>query len=270
MLKIGIIGCGAIGTEICKAIDNNVINAELVAIYDRNSVNTEKMLKLLKNKPPVLLPEELIRQVDIVIECASIQAVREYGRMVLESGKDLMVLSAGAFTDPDLADEFTAAAKAHKCRIYVPSGAIVGLDGLRSASVAAVSKVILTTTKNPDGLRGAPYVIENNIDLDSFREKTLLFEGNAWEAVRAFPANVNVGASLSLAGVGAKKTGVRVFVDPGVSRNIHEITVEGDFGRFTCCVENAPSPVNPRTSYLASLSAIAFLKKLTEPFWIGT
>ncbi len=129
---------------------------------------------------------------------------------------------------------------------------------------------MLTTTKNPEGLKGAPFVLENNIDLKSFPEKTLLFEGSAEAAIAAFPANVNVAASLSLAGIGPKETRVRVFVDPKASRNIHEISAEGDFGKLTCRVENVPSPDNPRTSFLAALSAIATLKKLTEPLQIGT
>jgi len=129
---------------------------------------------------------------------------------------------------------------------------------------------ILTTTKHPQGLKGAPFILENNIDLDSLKEKTLLFEGSADEAARAFPANVNVAASLGLAGLGAEKTRVRIFADPQASRNIHEIMVEGAFGKFTCCIENIPSPSNPKTSFLAALSAVATLRKITEPLQIGT
>ena len=190
--------------------------------------------------------------------------------MVLESGKDLMVMSVGAFMDEKLLDDLVSAARKNDCRIFVPSGAIAGIDGLRSARTALISKVEISTTKNPKGLEGAPFIIENNIDVNSFHEKTLIFDGNAKEAVRAFPANVNVAASLSLAGIGSEMTRVKVFVDPEASRNIHEITVEGDFGKFTCRIENIPSPDNPKTSLLAALSAIATLKKITEPLQIGT
>jgi aspartate dehydrogenase len=270
MLKIGVIGCGTIGTEICKAIDSKLINAELVGIYDRSAEHCENLIKLLDLRTETLAPIDLIAASDIVVECASQAAVREFGAMVLGCGKDLMVMSAGALTDSDVLSMLIDIAATHKCRIYVPSGAIAGLDGLKSASMASVKVVTLSTTKNPGGLRGAPFVIENNIDLDSFRKKTLLFEGSADKAIAAFPANVNVAASLSLAGIGTIKTRVMIFVDPETSRNIHEITVEGEFGKFTCKVENVPSPDNPRTSYLAALSAIATLKKITEPLQIGT
>ena len=270
MLKIGVIGCGVIGAEICKAIDTKRINAELVAVYDRTTEHCENLVGLLTTKPDITSPDELISRADIVVECASAVAVRELGNRVLEQGKELMIMSVGALTDTNLLEKLKDTASANGCRIYVPSGAITGLDGLKSASVIHIDKVTLCTTKNPKGLEGAPYIIENNIDLNSFREKTLLFEGNAEEAAKAFPANVNVASSLSLAGIGAKKTQVKVFVDPDALRNIHEIEVEGEFGKFTCCIENVPCPGNPRTSFLAALSAIATLEKITEPLQIGT
>jgi len=270
MLKIGVIGCGAIGTEICKAIDTTKINAQLVALYDSNVERCEKLAGMLTTKPRITSPDELISRADIVVECASAAAVREFGFAVLEQGKELMLMSVGAFTDANLLEKLKETASANGCRIYVPSGAITGLDGLKSASAAHIDKVTLRTTKNPKGLAGAPYIIENNIDLNSFREKTMLFEGNAQEATKAFPANVNVATSMSLAGIGIKKTQVKVFVDPGALRNIHEIEVEGEFGMFTCHVENVPCPDNPRTSFLAALSAIATLEKITKPLQIGT
>ncbi|MCE8425116.1 MAG: aspartate dehydrogenase [Candidatus Methanoperedens sp.] len=270
MLNIGIIGCGAIGVEVCKAIDTHIIKAKLVGIFDNNETNCERLIRVLKDKPGIMSPADLIANVDIVVECASQAAVREFGEKVLISGKNLMVLSAGALLDSVLLRKLISAAAEHDCRIYVPSGAIAGLDGLKSANIASIERVVLTTTKSPAGLKGAPFIMENKIDLASIHDRTLLFEGNAMDAIMAFPANVNVAASLSLAGIGEKDTWVRIFVDPQASRNIHEITVEGAFGKFTGRIENVPSPANPRTSYLAALSAIATLKKITEPLQIGT
>jgi aspartate dehydrogenase len=270
MLRIGVIGCGAIGTEICRAVDRKLIKAELTAVYDRHSDHCEKLLGTLARKPRILPVDELIPESDIVIECASASAVREFGYKVLEKGRDLMVMSVGAFADKEFLENLIEISLAHKSRIYIPSGAIAGLDGLKSASMSSIEKVVLTTVKNPEGLKGAPYLMENNIDPESFHEKTLLFEGSAEEAIAAFPANVNVAVSLSLAGIGTKDTHVRIFVDPDAESNIHEITAEGAFGKFTCRIENVPSPQNPRTSYLAALSAIATLKKITEPLQIGT
>lgn len=269
MLKIGVIGCGAIGTEICRAVDAGIVEAKLAAIYDRKHERCEKVLASLKEKPEITSLRELISKSDVVVECASQQAVREFGLEVLKKGKDLMVLSTGALLDKRLQQELVRAARENDCRIYVPSGAIAGIDGLKSASAAKINKLVLSTTKNPEGLKGAPFVVEHGIDLSSFNKKTLLFEGSAEEAVKAFPANVNVAAAVSLSGFGAKML-VKVFVDPEATKNIHELMVEGDFGKFTCAVENVPSPSNPRTSLLAALSAIATLKKITNPLQIGT
>jgi aspartate dehydrogenase len=270
MLKIGVIGCGAIGAQICRAIDSGSINAKLTAIYDRSAQHCEKLQGLLNSKPAITSPAELVKKADIVVECASQAAVREHGLLVLGSGKDLMIMSVGALMDEKLLSDLVSAARKNDCRIYVPSGAIAGIDGLKSAKIASIDKVEISTIKNPKGLEGAPFIIKNNIDLFSFHERKLIFEGNAKEAVRAFPANVNVAATLSLAGIGPENTCVKIFVDPEASRNIHEITVKGDFGNFTCRIENVPSPDNPKTSLLAALSAIATLKKITEPLQIGT
>ena len=81
---------------------------------------------------------------------------------------------------------------------------------------------------------------------------------------------MNVAATLSLAGIGAEKTRVKVVVDPNTKVNMHEIEVIGSFGKFTSKVENVVSPLNPKTSHLAVLSACATLKRLTGYLKIGT
>jgi aspartate dehydrogenase len=181
-----------------------------------------------------------------------------------------MILSVGALADEELRRRIEDLATDNSCKVYIPSGAIVGLDGLKSASIGEIHSATITTRKPPRGLAGAPFVIRNNIDLDRINVPTVLFEGPASEAVKAFPANVNVAATLSVAGIGFKKTEVRVIADPTITRNIHEITVVGSFGEFTTKVENVPSPSNPKSSYLAQLSAIATLKKISSPFQVGT
>lgn len=271
MLKIGLIGCGTIGTSICKAIDDGIIEAELFAIYDRNVDDVERLLSTLKrSKAQVIEPAAMIKQIDLLVECASQEAVYEVIPVALHAHCDVMIMSVGAFADEKLHKTIKELAKDNNCKVYLPSGAIVGLDGLKSASTGEIYSVTLTTQKPPRGLAGAPYVIRNKIDLDKINGKTVLFEGTANEAVKAFPANVNVAATLSIAGIGFEKTKVRIVANPALTRNIHEISVEGAFGKFTTRVENVPSPTNPKSSYLASLSAIATLKKISNPFQTGT
>lgn len=271
MLKIGIIGCGFIGGQICKAIENGAIDAELYAISDLSESRALKLAASLKNCNPACMKiEELLRNVDLVIESASQGAVRIVVPQALEAGKDVMVLSVGALADKELRDKLFRLAKQNNCHLYFPSGAVAGIDGINSASAAEIYSVTLTTRKPPVGFVGAPHVKALGIKLEDLKKETLLFEGLASEAVKAFPANVNVAATISLAGIGFERTKVRVIADPTISRNMHEITVEGEFGKFLTRVENLPSPENPKTSYLAALSAISTLKKILSPIKIGT
>lgn len=271
MLKIGLVGCGTIGCGISRAIDNGTVEADFVAVYDRSEKDVDKLLSLLKNsRPQFMEPSEMIKKIDLLIECASQEAVYEVVPAALHAHCDVMIMSVGAFADEKLYKTIRASAKDNNCKVYLPSGAIAGLDGLKSASTEEIYSVTLTTQKPPRGLAGAPYIIRNKIDLDKITGKTVVFEGPASEAVRAFPANVNVAATISIAGIGFEKTKVKIVANPALSRNIHEIAVEGAFGEFVTKVENVPSPSNPKSSYLASLSAIATLKKIADPFQTGT
>jgi aspartate dehydrogenase len=180
-----------------------------------------------------------------------------------------MIMSVGALADKELYKSIKIMAKENDSRIYIPSGAISGLDGLKSASIGTIRKVTLTTTKNPAGLEGAPYILENKIDLAALKVATVIFEGSATDAVKAFPANVNVAATLCLA-AREGEVRVKIIADPNIHVNRHEIMAEGNFGQIFTRVENVPFPRNPKTSYLAALSAIATLRSIVEPIKIGT
>ena len=214
--------------------------------------------------------EELLQNVDLLIESASQSAVRFIVPRALEAGCDVMVLSVGALADEALREKIFKLAQQNNRKLYFPSGAAVGIDGINSAASGEISCVTLTTRKPPSGLAGAPFIKCKGIELEKIEKETLIFEGTASEAVEAFPANVNVAATISLAGIGFERTKVKIIADPAASRNVHEITVEGEFGKFFTKVENLPSPDNPKTSYLAALSAISTLKKILNPVKIGT
>jgi aspartate dehydrogenase len=172
--------------------------------------------------------------------------------------------------DRPFLDKLLDTARAQGVRLIVPSGAIGGLDAIKSASIAPLSEVSILNIKPPQALVGAPYVVKKGIDLFAIRSPTMIYEGFAEEAAREFPKNLNVTVALSLAGIGPEKTRVKLVVDPSETRNIHEITAKGDFGEATFRVAGLPSPDNPKTSYLAALSAIATLKNLMSPLQVGT
>lgn len=268
-VKIGLVGCGAIGAEIARALDRGTINATLVAVCDHNPDTASALIERMEHKPVKACLEELVGLADIVVEAASQKAVPAVARAALGRGKSLMIMSVGALADRELFAEVKRLAADKGARVYLPSGAIAGLDGLKSASLGGIRSITLTTTKNPRGLQGAPYILKKGIDLSALAGPTLIFEGSALDAVKAFPANVNVAATLFLA-AGQGKVQVKVVADPGIEINRHEIQVEGEFGRISTRVENIPSPTNPKTSYLAALSAIATLRSIVEPIKIGT
>jgi len=273
-LGVGLIGCGAIGTVLARAVDSGQAgDTHLVMVYDLAAEKSRILIKKLTRKPRIAENfEELIEcgEIDLVIEAASQGAVKEYASKVLRAGKDLMIMSVGALVDSELTNEIKRYAEGRGKRVYIPSGAIAGLDGVKAAVIGRVDHVTLTTRKPPEGLGGALHVKEKEIRLDRLKNPTIIYEGPALEACRLFPVNVNVAAALGLAGIGLENTKVRIIADPTIERNIHEIEVKGEFGELKIHTENIPSVENPKTSYLAALSAIATLRKITEPLLIGT
>ena len=185
---------------------------------------------------------------------------------MLEAGKQVMVLSAGALLPrPDLIE----LAKARSGQIIVPSGALLGLDAVAAAAEGKIHSVRMTTRKPPRGLVGAPYLEANGISVEGLNAPKLVFSGTARDAAAGFPANVNVAAALSLAGIGPDRTMMEIWADPSVERNCHSIEVESDSARFTLSIENIPSE-NPRTGRITALSVLAALRKLKAPLRVGT
>ncbi len=274
--RVGIIGYGSIGKEIIAATRRYEIpNARVVALFDKestvfNSVDHDTGELHLFSDFDEFYNSKIYSNIDIIIECASKGAVKEYGKKIIESKKDLIVLSVGAFSDEDYLREMQNLSNLNNTRILIPTGAIAGLDSIRSVK-KYLNTLTIVTTKNPKSLVGAPYFKSSKIRIDEISKETVLFEGNAIDAIELFPANVNVAVSIALAGIGLVKTQVKIVADPTLSVNKHEIVGEGTFGKIHIVVQNIPSPSNPRTSYLASLSAIECLRGLcNENFRIGT
>ncbi len=270
MIKVGIIGCGTIGRELAKACQRKFSDeVTLEAISDAEPSHARKLQKELKKpKPKVYSYEELIKRCDLVIEAASKEAVYEVTKKALSAGKDVMVMSVGGILGRE--KEIFELARTHRCCLYLPSGGVVGIDGLKAANVGKIHRVLLTTRKPPQGFEDAPYVIKHGIKLKGLKQEKVLFEGNAAEACKGFPKNINVSATLSLAAIGAKKTKVRIIASPHMLVNVHEVYVQGDFGSFYTRTENFPSEQNPKTSRLAILSAEATLERILRNVKIGT
>lgn len=268
--NISIIGCGAIGSEVALSVDRMMIeNVTISSFLDIKLENAEILKSKLSNNNPIVfnnfsdyIKSDTLKDVDLVVEAASQSALTSYLNPIILLKKDILVMSVGAFANPDFFSEVIKNVEKNDINLYVPSGAIAGIDAIKSVR-NSISYVTLTTTKNPDSLKDSPFFKKTNLTLDSIKKRTLIFEGSAIEAVQNFPANINVAALLGLASIGVEKTKVNVIADPSLRINKHEIKVIGKFGELIVRVKNVPSVTNPKTSYLAILSVIELLRSIT-------
>lgn len=267
-LKIGIVGCGAIGSSLAKVIVKDFSReAELAALYDINKQKSKKLSRAVK-KPMVNSLSQLIHKSGLVIESASAKSSWDIAKGALTKGRDIMIMSVGGLLGHD--KELRNLARKYNSRVYIPSGAISGVDALKAADIGRINKVILTTRKHPLSFKGVRYIEDKGIRLDKIRKDKVLFFGPAKKAVKYFPQNINVAAVLSLAGIGPDKTLVKIIATPSVKKNIHEVQIQSEAAMIFTRTENILHPDNPKTSYLAVLSAIATLKQILGPVKIGT
>jgi aspartate dehydrogenase len=265
-LRVAVAGLGSIGTKIATALDRGIDGLVLSAVAVREPEKSRAFLGSLRNPPSVLPIDQLSDAADVVVECAPSRHLRAIVEPVVKRGKAAVVVSVGALLDnADLID----LAKANGGRIIVPTGALIGLDAVNAAAVGTIHSVKMVTRKPIDGLKGAPFIVQNGIDIDGLSAPLKLFEGTAREAAKGFPANLNVAVALSLAGIGPDRTIVEIWADPTVTRNVHRIEVDSDSARFSMSIENIPSE-NPKTGLITALSVIALLRKQRATLCVGT
>lgn len=267
-IKVGIVGCGTIGAELARILVRKFSDrARLVGLSEHHQEKVVKLKKEFGQSIPFVSISQLIRKSDLVIEAASADISAEVAKAALKNGKSVLVMSVGGLLrNPEL---FLRKNKS-RGRLWIPSGAIAGIDGLLAARTGKISEVRLMTTKPPAGLKGAPYFKAHKFPSLKTVSKACVFKGTAYDAVKAFPQNINVAAIISLAGIGAKKTKVEIWTSLKDRLNTHEIFVRGSFGEIRTLTRNIPSQANPKTSALAIQSAVALLEKIFSPVQIGT
>lgn len=274
MPTVSLVGCGTIGQAVAEAFANETIRADLVSIYDRNPEKCRTAVETFATaERPTVVDDTaaLFQGVDLVVEAAGQGAVAELAVPALEAGCDVLLSSVGALADTHLRKRVIHTADCEGQIVHVPSGAIAGLDAVRTAALTGdLKSVSLTTTKPPDGLAGAPYLTKNSVDLDGLESPEIVFEGPATEAATAFPSNINVAMALSLAGIGPDETRVQIVADPDEANNVHRIAASGEMGDIETTVRNVPSPTNPKTSYLAAISVIERVRRMDATVQVGT
>lgn len=263
-IKVGIIGCGTIGAALARAVEKKFPDqARVAALCDKHPAKAARLRAGLASKPKICTAAELVRNSEFVIEAASRDIVGEVARLVERFGREALVMSVGGLLEMPLE-------KFKRGRIWIPSGAVAGIDGVLAAAEAGITKALLITRKPPEGLLSAPYFKDHAFPKLSGTREVKVFKGNARQAVKAFPQNVNVAAVLSLAGAGALKTRVEIWTSKAYRRNIHEIILESGAGNLRAVIANVPSPENPKTSALAVHAAVAVLRKIFSRVRVGT
>jgi aspartate dehydrogenase len=264
--RIAIAGLGTVGRVLARKLADGIPGVALACVAARDRAKAQAWLERQAIACPLVEFEDFPAHADLAIECAPAPLLERICRPMLAAGKQVMVLSCGALLPrPDLIE----LAKRHGGSIIVPTGGLLGLDAVAGANEGTIHSVRMITRKPPNGLAGAPYLVKNGISLEGLNEAKRVFSGTARAAAAAFPANVNVVAALSLAGIGPDRTMIDIWADPTVTRNCHTIEVDADAARFTLAIENAPSE-NPKTGKIVALSIIATLRKLHAPLRVGT
>lgn len=266
-IRVAIAGLGAIGKSLATRLAAGVVpNVTLIAVSAKNHDKAKEFTKTLTHPVKVLTISELEPEADVIVECAPAEFLVDIVSPFLRAKKKAIVLSvSGILFNPELIE----LAKATGGVIMVPTGALIGLDAVVAAAEGEIYSVKMVTNKPPMGLKGAPHLIHNNISVDGLTEPLKVFSGNAKEAAKGFPENLNVVVALALAGIGPERTTLEIWADPTVIRNTHTITVDSDSAKFSMRIENIPSE-NPKTGRIVAQSVVAMLRKMQGTLQIGT
>jgi aspartate dehydrogenase len=264
--RVAVVGLGPIGRKVVEALDKGIDGLVLAAVSVQDPAKHQAFLLGLKAPPAILPIDGLAEVADMVIECAPSKLVRSIVAPFVSRGKTAVVLSAGALLENE---DLIELARQNGGQIVVPTGALIGLDAMTAAAEGKILSVRMVTRKPVKGLVGAPYLVQNNIDIERITEPLKIFEGSAREAAKGFPANLNVAVALSLAGLGPDRTTLEIWADPALTRNMHRMEVDSDSARFSMSIENIPSE-NPKTGRITALSVIAYLRKQRSALRVGT
>jgi aspartate dehydrogenase len=265
-IRVAIVGLGPIGRTVAEALDRGIDGLSLAAVAIQNPAKHIDFLAGLKRQPAIVPIDGLADLADLVIECAPAKLLNSIVAPFVSRGKTALVLSASALLEhPELIE----IAKQNGGQIIVPTGALIGLDAVTAAAEGKIHSVRMVTRKPVKGLIGAPYIVENGIDIESITAPLKVFEGTAREAGKGFPANLNVAVALSLAGIGPDRTVLEIWADPALTRNVHQVEVDSDSARFSMMIENIPSE-NPKTGRITALSVISVLRKQGSALRVGS
>lgn len=267
-MRVGVAGIGAVGGEVVQSLDRgDVPGCRLSGIASRTVEKAAALNETLRQPVPVLDFADLAEASDCVVEALPPELFGDLAETVLRAGKKLIVLSASQLLGRDDLISISDESGGH---ILVASGAILGLDALNAAKIGGIYTVNIITRKPVDGLKNAPFVARSGIDLTNLNEPMQVIKGSVTDVAREFPANVNVAAAVSLAGLGPDETRMEVWADPNLTRNTHTVEVTSESSDFTMSIQNRPSIENPATGIITARSVIVLLRRFYSSLQVGT
>src|ERR1700722_4404411 len=187
-LKIGLGGLGAVGLDVARRIEAGIPGLVLSAVSVRDQDKARRNLPQVGGRIPIVAAEALAETCDLVVECLPPAMFRAVASSVIERGKLFMPLSVGQLLDNW---DLVARAKQTGARILVPTGGLIGLDAGRPPAEGTIRSVIMITRKPPNGLDGAPYLVERGISLKGLNTARKVFDGTAGGGAPGLPPHVH-------------------------------------------------------------------------------
>jgi aspartate dehydrogenase len=267
-MRVALAGFGNVGQELARRLCAGAIpEVRLTAIAARDLDKARAHCARLEPRPLVLPVAELPAHADVIVECATAAALPEIARAALDAGKTLVPVSVGGLAaHPEI-----LAWVERGGRIRVATGALPGLDAIRTAAEDEIRSVRLISRIRPESLAREDHVRRLGFDFSTPPAEALkVFEGTAREAALAFPRHFNVAVTVSLAGIGLDRTLVTMYADPAIAGTVHLVEVDAENIQLRLESRNRPSATNPRTSRAVAPSILAALRALALPTQVGS
>ena len=257
-MKLAIIGYGAIAAFAARKIQE-MHGVQISYVLCREGRQEVASAQIGGDVKAVTKFSDVQETVDLVLEAGGHEAFRQHVFDVLAAGVDVVSVSSGVMANEEDAQKLAKITDENGAVLHFATGAIGAMDALNAAAVGGLTSVTYIGRKKPAGWKGSR--AEEVIDLDGLAAPAIHFEGTAREAASLYPKNANVAATIAMSGIGMSETKVKLYADPTVQKNIHEIEVEGAFGSFAFRIEGSALPENPKSSALTAMSLVAAIQR---------